>query len=70
MTNTYITRQGETVDIACWKHYGQTAVVTEAVLVANVGLADLGAILPMGTLIHMPVIETRTAARRLVGLWE
>lgn len=70
MTNTYITRQGETVDIACWKHYGQTAAVTEAVLEANVGLADLGAILPLGTLIRMPVVETRTTARRLVGLWE
>lgn len=70
MTNTYITRQGETVDIACWKHYGQTSVVTEAVLEANAGLADLGAILPMGTLILMPVVETRAAASCLVGLWE
>lgn len=70
MTKTYITDQDETVDLACWKHYGRTAEVTEAVLEANAGLADLGAILPIGTVILMPVIETKKAARPLVGLWE
>ncbi|MBX8803347.1 tail protein X [Bacillus subtilis] len=70
MTKTYITRQGETVDLACWKHYGRTAEVTEAVLEANAGLADLGAILPMGTVIMMPVFESKKTARSLVGLWE
>lgn len=70
MTKAYITRQGETVDIACWKHYGRTAQVTEAVLEANSGLADLGAILPIGTVIMMPVIDSKKTARPLVGLWE
>lgn len=70
MTTTYTTRQGETVDLVCWKHYGHTSGVTEAVLAANRGLADLGSYLPMGTTIIMPVIEKKTAARPLVSLWD
>lgn len=70
MAKLYTTKQGETVDLACWKHYGRTAGVTEAVLAANAGLADLGAILPMGTIISMPDVEKKPSAQPLVSLWD
>jgi len=46
---TVIAAQGDTVDSLCWHYYGRTAGVTEAVLDANPGLADLGPIIPHGT---------------------
>lgn len=70
MTTIYTTRQGETVDLASQSFYGRTAEVTERVLDANPGLAGLGPVLPMGTKILMPAIDTRKAARPLVKLYE
>lgn len=70
MTTIYTTRQGETVDLASQSFYGRTAEVTERVLDANPGLAALGPVLPMGTKILMPAIDTRKAARPLVKLYE
>ena len=64
-----MTRQGETVDLACSRFYGRTADVTELVLDANVGLAALGPILPAGTVIAMPPAPTRQP-RGLVKLYE
>lgn len=69
MATIYVTKQGETVDLACLSHYGRTVEVTEAVLNANPGLAELGPILPMGTRITMPDIARRAAARALANLW-
>lgn len=69
MPKTYITRQGETVDFACWKTYGRTADVTETVLATNPGLADLGPVLPIGTRIDMPDISKQESAPQLVTLW-
>lgn len=46
--------QGETLDAICYRVFGRTAGVTEAALEANTGLADLGPVLPAGTLITLP----------------
>ena len=70
MATTYTTRQGQTVDLACMAHYGRTAEVTEAVLAANPGLAELGPVLPMGTVISMPDITKRVTLRELVKLYD
>ena len=70
MATIYTTRQGETVDAACFTHYGRSARVVEAVLAANPGLAGLGATLPLGTQIHMPDLPSVSAERRLISLWE
>ncbi|MFJ6324096.1 MULTISPECIES: tail protein X [unclassified Rhizobium] len=70
MAKTYTTRQGETVDTACFNHYGRTAGVVEAVLSANRGLAALGPVLPLGTEIFMPDLPSVSAERRLVSLWD
>lgn len=69
MATTYTTRQGETVDLACLRHYGRTAEVTELVLDANRGIAGV-VILPIGTVLTMPDYDTKTADTTLVSLWE
>ncbi|HGC2431299.1 tail protein X, partial [Escherichia coli] len=38
--------QGDTLDAICVRYYGRTEGVVEAVLAANPGLAELGAVLP------------------------
>ena len=62
--------QGDTVDAICWRHYGRTAGVVEAVLEANPGLADLGSILPDGQLVNLPETPPQAAQRQMVNLWD
>ncbi|MCQ2035168.1 tail protein X [Stutzerimonas kunmingensis] len=63
-------QQGDTVDAICWRHYGRTAGVVEQVLDANPGLADLGPVIPHGTLIHLPEQAVRAEQRQVVNLWD
>lgn len=70
MSEIYTTRQGETVDLACHRHYGRTGDVTEIVLDANPGIAAKGPILPFATAILMPPVDTRAAQSPLVSLWD
>lgn len=70
MPGTYTTKQGETVDLACWRYYGRTAGTTEAVLAANAGLSAKGAVLPMGTIMVMPDQPAQPAATKLISLWD
>lgn len=63
------TNQGDTVDALCWRFYGRTAGVTEAVLEANPGLADYGPILPQGLVVNMPEAQTSAPQRQMVQLW-
>ncbi len=70
MTTTLRTHQGDTVDALCWRHYGRTAGVTEAVLDANPGLADRGPVLPQGLTVHMPTVQTTVAQRQTINLWD
>lgn len=63
------TQQNDTVDALCWRHYGRTAGVCEAVLAANPGLADHGPVLPAGLLITLPDLEATAPQRQMVSLW-
>ncbi|AVJ23961.1 MULTISPECIES: tail protein X [Pseudomonas] len=63
------TNQNDTVDALCWRFYGRTAGVTEAVLEANPGLADYGPILPHGLVVNMPEAQTSAPQRQMVQLW-
>lgn len=65
-------KQGDSVDMICDRHYGYTAGVTELVYQANPSLADLGPILPLGTLITLPDLQTQPAetTQQLVNLWD
>lgn len=65
-----IANQGDTVDAICWRYYGRTAGVTEAVLDANPGLADLGPVIPHGTAVTLPDAATQAEQRQVVNLWD
>lgn len=69
MATTVHANQGDTLDAICWRHYGRTAGVVEAVLDANPGLAALGPILPHGTAVQLPDITTQQQ-RQTVQLWD
>lgn len=66
-----IASQGDTIDLICHRYYGRTAGVTESVLAANPGIADLGPVLPLGTRVQLPPQpETGTTIRTLINLWD
>ncbi|MGK4311724.1 tail protein X [Pseudomonas mosselii] len=65
-----IANQGDTVDAICWRYYGRTAGVTEAVLEANPGLADLGPVIPHGTAVTLPDAAPQAEQRQVVNLWD
>lgn len=62
--------QGETVDALCWRVYGRTDGVVEAVLEANPGLADLGLLLPLGCEIDMPDVSAVSGTAPLIQLFD
>ncbi|WP_285351932.1 tail protein X [Pseudomonas sp. ME-P-057] len=70
MTTAIRTQQHDTVDALCWRHYGRTAGVTEAVLEANPGLADHGPILPQGIVVNLPAAQLAAPQRQMVNLWD
>lgn len=63
------THQDETVDALCWRHYGCTLAVVEAVLKANPGLAAKGTVLPQGLLVTMPDLPA-PQPKPTVQLWD
>ena len=69
MSELHYTTLGQTVDMVCNDHYGATADVTELVLEANRGVANLGGVLPLGTKIVLPVIEDSIPVQELIQLW-
>ena len=71
MATIYRTSDGDTLDDICWRYYGTSAVVTEAALDANPGLADLGPRYASGVEITLPDIPAPTApAVQPVRLWD
>ena len=70
MALEYSTSEGDVVDYVVWKHYGTTdRQVVEQVLDANLGLSDLGPVLPAGVIIILPDIDTTQKARG-IKLWD
>ena len=65
---TYTTKDGETLDYICWKHYGKTNVV-EQVLRANRNLAQQDAVLPAGIEITLPPISEPELSKK-IKLWQ
>lgn len=66
---TYLTSDGDTLDIICWRFYGQQSGAVEAVLVANPGLADLGPVLPINTRIILPALSRPAQEVQPIRLW-
>ena len=63
-------QQGDTVDAICLRYYGRTAAVTELVLEVNRGLAELGPILPQGTIIELPDMAPPKQDNNMIQLWD
>lgn len=63
-----LARQDEPLDALCYREYGRTAAVVEAVLAANPHLAMLP-ILSLGTVVTLPAVPVPTASP-LVRLWD
>jgi len=67
MAMTYITRDGDVLDDVCWRHYRRADALIQ-VLEANMGLADIGPVLPAGVRIELPDIPV--VAKSEVSLWD
>lgn len=68
MATQYRTKEGDSVDLICWHIYGATIGIVEQVLDANPGLAALGPVLPVGTLVTLPEVSQPSAGNE-VALW-
>lgn len=64
---THSSIQGDMVDQICHDHYGSTSML-ETVYDANPGLAQLGAVLPTGTIVNLPD-EPAPQPRSTIRLW-
>ena len=67
---TYGTRDGDVIDDVCRRFYGREAGAVEAVLEANPGLADLGTVLPAGTVVELPELPRPLETIPTVKLWD
>jgi len=65
----YRTRDGDMLDAICSRFYGNEQDVTEQVLAANPGLADVGPILPAGLILTLPVQTSPETVKDTVRLW-
>ncbi len=69
MTIYYLAKEGEMLDLICWKHYGFTDGIVELVLAENLGLAEYGSFLPAGLKIKLPVIQ-KPVQKSKSKVWE
>ena len=67
---TYRSIDGDMIDAVCRRFYGREAGAVEAVLEANPGLADLGPVLPAGTVVQLPDLPRPLETIETVKLWD
>ena len=65
----YKTIEGDVIDAICAEYYGTEHGTTEAVLVANPGLAEHSGRLPAGMTIYLPEI-TVSPEVTMLQLWD
>ncbi|HEX8301070.1 tail protein X [Sphingomonas sp.] len=71
MADTVHARQGDTLDALLWRERRLGPPALAGVLAANPGLADLGAVLPLGTPVVIPLdAAAAPQTRTLVNLWD
>lgn len=68
MAQTYLTRDGETLDAIAYRVYG-TEQAVHAILAANPGTADQPAKLPAGLTLVLPDAASTTATPSTIRLW-
>lgn len=69
LPGTYLSIQGDTVDLICRRAYGDESELVEAVLEANPGLAAIGPVLPIGTFVRLPDL-VKPATLPEITLWD
>ena len=71
MDRFYRCRQNDRLDRICKEYYGTERNGTvEAVLAANPGLSTLGPLLPLDTLVKLPMLEVGQApVKKVIRLW-
>ncbi len=67
-TKSVRSREGDTVDQIAARCYDGDTTMTVAILEANPGLADLGPIVPRGTLVSLPA--KKAASAEITNLWD
>lgn len=67
-----VARAGDKLDLMLWRDAGLGPGELTRVLDANPGLADLGPILPLGTIVTVPATAdaNATRVRPLIQLWD
>ncbi|MDN5622049.1 MAG: tail protein X [Acinetobacter sp.] len=70
MSRTVTAVQNDTIDSICWRYYGRSSGVVEAVLEANPNLADVGVFLPIGTSLILPDIDSPQQTKQTIQLWD
>ena len=70
MSKTITAIQNDTIDSICWRYYGRSSGVVEKVLDENPQLAEIGVILPIGTEVILPDIETPQQTKQTIQLWD
>lgn len=67
-----VARSGDKLDLLLWRDAGLGPGEITRVLDANPGLADLGPVLPLGTIVLVPATATASATRvrPLIQLWD
>jgi len=64
-------RQGDTLDAICWRELGTTRALLESAYELNRNLADVGPVLPEGTIVILPdPAPALPALRENVNLWD
>ncbi len=71
MSAQYQTRDGDSLDRICWKHYGRQSGAVEIVLEANrhQDLSSYGPVLPAGLIIDLPDLPAAPPGAT-ISLWD
>lgn len=70
MSRTYVTAEGDALDLICQREYGQQAGAVERVLEANPALKDVAHRLPVGVAIVLPDLNLQSLTAQSVRLWD
>ena len=65
-----IAKAGDTVDLICWRHFGQTIGIVEQVYEINYRLSEQGPFLKAGTKIKLPSEVKQSTIRKGFNLWD
>ncbi len=70
-TRVYRASQNQRIDQICREVYGtEQDGVVDTVYAANPEILALGPVLPLGTLVMLPIIERKVREYKIIQLWD